>query len=150
MPLLAIPTTLSQLEDAFHTALQAMTPRTVRSQGDAWKRFDRDHAPTMGTRWYRFEWDLDSADGDEFMWNGGASQRARLTIIVDYGVPMQARDPLVHDDWNQVWDVLDNLRNTTDGLRRVKGETWGLEEGNEDSASFALVYSVRYLQARAS
>lgn len=149
MPLLANPTTIAQLQDAFISAIEGVSPRTTRQQGSVWKYFARDHAPTMGTRWFRFEWDHAEGTGEEFMWRGGASQPMICTIVVDYGgLPSQERDLLVNDDFHQLWDVLDALRNTTDGLRRVQGNTWGIEAGNEDQASYALVYSVRYLQAR--
>lgn len=88
------------------------------------------------------------------MWSGGASVDVTLSLIADYGgIPTQERDALAQDDHEQLADVLDALRLTTPGLRRVRAAGWGEEyTDNPESTQTQIVHQflVTYLQARAS
>jgi len=151
MPLLAIPTTVSQIQDAFRAAMEGITPRQTRAQLSGWKYFSRDHDPTMGARWFRFEWDDAGLTDGGFMWRDGASVDLTCSIVTDYGgIPPQERDAIVHDDHQQLWDVLDRLRNTTNGLRRVRSAGWGEDAGTEDQIQIVHQFTVTYLQVKAS
>lgn len=155
MPLLAIPTTVAQLQDAFRAAIEAMAPRTVQaSVPNRWKYLAPDRPPAQGARWFRFEWTDAGLTPGGFMWNGGASYDVFCDIIVDYGgLPPHERDAIAHDDFQQLWDVLDRLRVTTNGLRRVRAETWGEEATDRPTAHQIQIvhrFRVTYLQARAS
>lgn len=154
MPLLAIPTTIREIQSAFVVALESVTPRDTRQQLQRWKYFSRDHDPVMGTRWFRFEWDPAGFTEGGFMWRDGASQSMVCSIVTDYGsLPEQEIDLVANDDHNQAWDVLDNLRLTTDGLRRVKSSEpgWAIStDSKKDQVQVVHQYLVQYLQARAS
>jgi hypothetical protein len=152
MPLLAIPTTVAQIQDAFTAALLALTPRTTRGQSNEWKYFARDHAPAIGCRLFRYEWDGEGITPGGFMWNGGASVDVTCSIITDYGgISAQEIDSLAHDDHQQLADVLDALRLTTNGLRRVRLADWALDaRSSRDQARVVHQFLVTYLQAKAS
>lgn len=154
MPLLAIATTVAQLEDAFRTAIDATTPRTVHGSGpNRWSYLGSPRDPSQGARWYRFEWSYAGITPGGFMWRGGASVDYYLDIIVDYGgIPAHERDAIAADDHGQLADVLDDLRRTTNGLCRVRTDSWGEEVTDRPNAHQIQIvhrYLVSFLQARA-
>ena len=151
MPLLALPTTIPQIQDAFRAAMEAMTPRTTRQQETSgWKYYAREHQPLQGCRWFRFEWDDQGLTPGGFMWRGGAAVDVLCSIVADYGsVPAEHLDGLAHDDHQQLGDLLDMLRTTTDGLRRVRSASWAQEAGTSaDQAQIVHQFLVTYLQTK--
>lgn len=155
MPLLAIPTTIAQLQDAFRTAIEAMVPRTVQGSGPhRWRYLAGDRDPSQGARWFRFEWTDEGLTPNGYMWNGGAAVDVTCSVITDYGgIVAHERDAIAHDDHQQLWDVLDRLRITTNGLRRVRSSSWGEEASDRPAAhqiQIVHLFRTTYLQARAS
>lgn len=155
MPLLAIPTTVVQLQDAFRAAIEATTPRTVQASGpNRWAYYAPDHAPAQGARWFRMEWTYTGITPGGYMWRGGAAVDYFCDLIVDYGgIPAHERDALAADDHGQLADVLDDLRRTTNGLCRVRTDSWGEEVTDRPNAHQIQIvhrYLVSFLQARAT
>ena len=121
MPLEVTTTTISDIQAAFVTALEGLTPRHTRDQLQNWKYRQPRITPGMGTRWFHFEWDNDGITDGGFFYNGGASIDAQCSIVTDYNLPDHELDAIAMDDHWQVRDVLDALRiNDAPGMRRVQ------------------------------
>jgi hypothetical protein len=151
MPLLAKATTIALLQDAFQAAIEGLTPRVTRGKDtNRWKYYARPHNPLMGTRWFRFEWERLPDPGDGIQNNAVYEVIVSCVIVTDYGgVPHQDADAMVLDDFEQLVIVLDALRPTTDGLRRVLPISPNFtDESQDDQAQVAHSFTVRYLQTK--
>lgn len=151
MPLLANPTTIALLQDAFQAAIEGLTPRVTRGKdNNRWKYFERPHNPLMGTRWFRFEWERQPDPGDGIQTHTIYEVLVSCVVVTDYGgVPVQDADAMVLDDFEQLTIVLDALRPTTDGLRRVlPGSPDFTDDSKDDQAQVAHSFTVRYLQTK--
>lgn len=150
MPLLAVATTVTAIQDAFVTAMSGLTPR-VRAEV-RWKLFEQDRGPMMGSRWYRFEWDFDGITEQGFQTATMSTVDMTCSVVADYGSFQEHEvDAVANDDHQQLADVLDGLRRTTDGLRRVLPVQWGLADTGDAENLTQIVHQflVRYLQAKA-
>jgi hypothetical protein len=151
MPTAGIPTTLDELEDVFRVAVEGVAPRYQAHQESRWQHHARPHAPGTACRVFRFEWDPEGYTERGVFTRTLFDATAILSIFVDYGgVPFEVVKKMAEDDHYQLRDVFNDLKATTDGLRRVEAVDWDFAVSNDgDQAQIIHQYTVGYLRARA-
>jgi hypothetical protein len=147
---MATATDLDTIEDAFRTAIEAMTPRWQRGAAVDWKFYRRERDASMSLRWFRFEWDPRGHTPGGFMGPNMVQTDAGLDIVTDYGgVPGDEARKMIEDDHFQLRDILNRLKLSVPGLWWVESEGFAGESDDADQIQGTHSFLVRYMKARA-
>lgn len=144
-------TTLEILEPVIVAAIQGITPRVVTGQATrAWKVYTGEQPVRADSRWFRLSWDTVGYVRGGFMGPAQVDTEVTLSIFVDYGgVPEHVVKRIAEDDHYQIRDVLNRLKDTTDGFRWLEAVGWDFANVDRNQARIVHQYMVRYMKARA-
>ncbi|MGL5912291.1 MAG: hypothetical protein ACRCZP_19960 [Phycicoccus sp.] len=114
-----------------------------------WKFYEGEQPVRSDSRWFKFEWDGEGDTEDGFMGPLSVDTTVTCSIVVDYGgIPERRVKIVAADDWGQLNDVLNRLKDSNTGLRWVKKLGWDFANQDRNQARIVLQYTVRYMKAR--
>lgn len=142
--------TTDEIAASFRTAIEAVTPRMIEGQATrTWKFYEGEQPVRSDSRWFKFEWDGEGDTEDGFMGPLSVDTTVTCSIVVDYGgIPERRVKIVAADDWGQLNDVLNRLKDSNTGLRWVKKLGWDFANQDRNQARIVLQYTVRYMKAR--
>lgn len=144
-------TDLDTLEVVFVEAIRQIVPRHQRAQDESWKPYEVERPASIGTRWFRVEWDTVGFTPSGYFGDRLVDTSVTLSIVVDYGsMPEPTAKRVIEDDFYEVHDVLNRLRPTTPGFIFFDVIDWTETADSKPKQMQAILqYAVRYMKRRA-
>jgi hypothetical protein len=148
------PTTLDTLEAAFATAINAITPTHTRERSVAWRPFDgegTDSPHPTATRLYQLAWtgERETPPGDAPFGLSAYTLDSDLTVETTYLLDNKTGDLVIAADHRDVFETLENLVPTTDGLVSIDSSSWDVEvDASGHAHKVEHKFVVRNMRAR--
>lgn len=144
-------TDLDTLEGVFVEAIRQIVPRHQRAADESWKPYQRDKPSSIGTRWFRLEWDTVGFTPGGYFGDRLVDTTVTLSIVVDYGsMPEVVAKRVIEDDFYELHDVINALRPTTAGFIFFDTVDWiETADSKPDQVQAILQFSLRYMKRRA-